>query len=79
MVATLPVDQHRIARAADEMIRDYGSEAWPAAKQRAQDLRREGFESVAGAWDRIAEAIEDRHAQSEAYQRASRINLIKFK
>ena len=79
MVATLPIDEQSIARAADEMIRDYGSEAWPAAKQRAQDLRQEGFESVAGAWDRIADAIEHRHGQSEGYQLARKTNLIEFR
>jgi 8-oxo-dGTP diphosphatase len=70
MDATLHIDYQSIARAADTMIRDYGSGAWPAAKQRAQDLRREGFESVAGAWDRIAEAIEEKHGMQSRIERA---------
>jgi hypothetical protein len=65
MVAALPIDHQSIVRAAEEMISDYGSEAWATSKQRAQDLRREGFESVAVAWDRISEAIEEKHGQFE--------------
>jgi hypothetical protein len=78
MVATLPIDHQSIVRAADEMIKDYGSEAWATATERAQDLRREGFDSVAVAWDRISEAIEERHGRPEADQVAG-TNLIEFK
>ena len=73
MVATLPIDEQSIARAADEMIKDYGSEAWAAANQHARDLRREGFESVAIAWDRISDAIEEKHSRHEIKSPADRM------
>ena len=60
MVTTLPIDHQSIVRAAEEMISDYGQEAWTKATQRAQDLRLEGFESVANTWDLICNAIEDK-------------------
>ena len=42
------------------MINDYGSEALATATRRAQELRSEGFESIANTWDLICEAIKDR-------------------
>lgn len=79
MVATLPIDHQGIVRAAEEMISDYGDEALARAKKRAQELRSEGFESVAGAWDLICEVIRD-HLDSgekpEAYKNALRRNVF---
>jgi len=59
LVATLPIDHRGIVRAAEEMINDYGAEALTNARKRAQELRSEGFESVAGTWDLICEVIRD--------------------
>ena len=66
MVTTLPIDHLGIARAAEEMIKDHGSEAFAKASKRAQELRVEGFESVANTWDLICEAIEDRQRSKAA-------------
>jgi hypothetical protein len=41
------------------MIAEYGPEALAEAKERAQDLRSEGFESVAKTWDLICAVIQD--------------------
>ncbi len=59
MVATLPIDHQGIVRAAEKMISDYGSQALATARKRAQELRSEGFESVANTWDLICEVIKD--------------------
>jgi len=60
MVTTLPIDDQGIVRAAEETIDDYGSHALSKATKRAQELRSEGFESVANTWDLICEVIKDR-------------------
>ena len=55
------------------MIAEYGPEALAEAKERAQDLRSEGFESVAKTWDLICAVIQDvddsKHSP-EAYKKA---------
>ena len=60
MVPAFPIAQQSIVRAAEEMISDYGQEALDKATQRAQDLRSEGFESLANTWDLICNTIEDK-------------------
>ncbi len=60
MVTTLPIDRKGIVRAADEMINVYGSQALAKAMERAQEVRAEGFESIANTWYLICQAIEDR-------------------
>jgi len=41
------------------MIAEYGPEALAEAKERAQDLRSVGFESVAKTWDLICAVLQD--------------------
>jgi hypothetical protein len=60
------------------MIEDYGSEAWATARKRAQTLRREHFESIAVARDRVSDAIVEKHGAADAARVASRTNLIQF-
>ena len=59
MVTTLPIGREGIVRAAEVMIDDYGAQALAKAMERAQELRSEGFESIANTWDLICQAIED--------------------
>lgn len=76
MVMTLPIDHQSILRAAEEMINDYGSQALAKATQRSEELRLEGFESVANTWDLIAKAIREKQEKPEAYQVALQSNVI---
>ena len=79
MVTTLPIDHQGIVRAAEEMIGDYGSQALAKAKNRAQELRSEGFDSVANTWDLICEVIKDQQDsddKSEAYKTALKMNVF---
>jgi hypothetical protein len=75
MVASLPIDHQSIIRAAEEMISDYGCQALDEATQRAQNLRSEGFESVAHTWDLICNAIKDKQEKPKAYQNALKSNV----
>ena len=79
MVATLPIDHQGIVRAAEEMISDYGSQALAKARKRAQELRSEGFDSVANTWDLICEVIrnqQDSDNKPEAYKSALERNVF---
>ena len=79
MVATLPIDHQGIVRAAEEMISDYGSQALANATKLAQELRSEGFESVANTWDLICEVIKNQQGsddKSEAYKGALERNVF---
>jgi hypothetical protein len=79
LVATLPIDNQGIVRAAEEMISDYDLEALPKARKRAQELRSEGFESVANTWELICEVIKDQqdsNNKSEAYKSALKRNVF---
>ena len=79
MVATLPIDNQGIVRAAEEMINDYGLEALAKARKRSQALRSEGFESVANTWDLICEVIKDQQDSNdkpEAYKSALKRNVF---
>lgn len=61
------------------MIGDYGHEALAKARKRAQELRSEGFESVASTWDLICEVIRDQQDSDdkpEAYKIALRGNVF---
>ena len=59
MDRTLPLTRSDIERAARLMIDDYGSDALAKAMDRAYELRREGYESVANMWYLICAAIDD--------------------
>ncbi len=79
MVTTLPIDHQGIVRAAEEMISDYGSQALAKARKRAQELRSEGFDSVANTWDLICEVIKDQldsDDKPEAYVTALKMNVF---
>ena len=79
MVASLPIDHQGIVRAAEEMISDYGHQALARAEKRAQELRSEGFESVASTWDLICEVIRDQQDSDdkpEAYKSALKHNIF---
>lgn len=61
------------------MISDYGPEALTKARKRAQELRTEGFDSVANTWDLICEVIRDQQdseSKPEAYKSALRSNVF---
>ncbi len=79
MVAALPIDHQGIVRTAEEMINDYGSQALAKATKRAQELRSEGFESLANIWDLICEVIKDQpdsDDKPEAYKSALERNVF---
>ena len=59
MVTPLPLDDSAIARAAEEMIAEYGSEALTKADERVNTYKSEGFDSIAGTWELIREVIKD--------------------
>ncbi len=59
LVSALPLDESQIARAAEEMIAEYGNGALTKADERVKELQSEGFDSVAQTWEMIREAIKD--------------------
>ena len=59
MVLALPLDESQIARAAEEMIAEYGDEALSNADDRINALKSEGFDSVAKTWELIREVVKD--------------------
>ncbi len=59
MVSALPLDESQIARAAEDMIGEYGDEALTKADERVKKLKSEGFDSIAKTWELIREVIKD--------------------
>ncbi len=59
MVSALPLDESQIARAAEDMIAQYGDEALAKADDRVEKLKSQGFDSVAKTWELIREVIKD--------------------
>ncbi len=59
MVSALPLDESQIARAAEEMIAEYGDEALTKADDRVKNLKSQGFDSVSKTWELIREVIKD--------------------
>jgi hypothetical protein len=59
LVLALPLDETQIARAAEEMIAEYGDEALSNADDRINALKSEGFDSVAKTWELIREVVKD--------------------
>ena len=59
LVSALPLDESQIARAAEEMIAEYGNRALTKADERVKKLQSEGFDSVAKTWELIRDAIKD--------------------
>ena len=60
MTSTWPLDEFRIAHAAEDMIREHGDEALTDADDRIKKLNSDGFESVANTWELIREVIKDK-------------------
>ncbi len=63
---SLTMRNDQFIRAAEELITDFGDEALDTAKRRAENLRREGFDSFADTWVGICEAI--KHIQASPRQ-----------
>ncbi len=59
LVSALPLDESQIARAAENMIGEYGDEALTKADDRVKKLKAEGFDSFAKTWGLIREVIKD--------------------
>jgi len=59
MNVSLPLDETQISHAAENMIRQHGSEALTKADDRVKNLKSQGFDSVAKTWELIREAIKD--------------------
>ncbi len=59
MVSALPLDESQIARAADDLIAEYGNEALARADDQVKKLKSQGFDSVAKTWELIREVIKD--------------------
>jgi len=59
LVSALPLDESQIARAAEDMIGQYGDEALTKADDRVRNLKSQGFDSVAKTWELIREVIKD--------------------
>jgi len=59
LVSALPLDESQIARAAEDMIGEYGDEALTKADDRVKNLKSQGFDSVAKTWELIREVIKD--------------------
>ncbi len=59
MVSALPLDESQIARAADDLIAEYGNEALAKADDQVKKLKSQGFDSVAKTWELIREVIKD--------------------
>jgi len=61
MESDLPLlDQDRIARAAEGMIANYGTDALAEAVRRAQSMRFSGCDATAAAWESICTLIKVR-------------------
>ncbi len=60
MTSTWPLDEFRIADAAEDMIREHGDEALTNADDQIMKLNSDGFESVANTWELIREVIKDK-------------------
>ncbi len=59
LVSVLPLDESQIARAAEDMIWEYGDEALTKTDDRVKELKFQGFDSLAKTWELIREAIKD--------------------
>ena len=59
MVYISPLDESDIARAAEELIVEYGDEALGRADKRIDALKSEGFDSFVRTWELIREVIVD--------------------
>ena len=81
MVSAWPLDESQIARAAEDMIGDYGDEALAKADDRVKELKSEGLDSFAKTWELIREVIKDQPQsddQMRGYEDAPKIFKLSF-
>ncbi len=78
MVSALPLDESQIARAAEDMIGEYGDEALTKADDRVKNLKSEGFDSIAKTWELIREVIKDVQKSDEDFREYPPINSHPF-
>lgn len=74
MVSALPLDESQIARAAEDMIGEYGDEALTKADDRVKNLKSQGFDSVAKTWELIREVIKEVQKSDDKIRRYPPIN-----
>ncbi len=73
MVSALPLDDSQIARAAEDLMAEYGDEALAKAESQVKILKSQGFDSIAKTWELIREVIKDlpqSDHQSSGYENA---------
>lgn len=73
MVSALPLDDSQIARAAEDLMAEYGDEALAKAETQVKILKSQGFDSIAKTWELIREVIKDlpqSSDQSSGYENA---------
>jgi hypothetical protein len=63
LVSALPLDESQIARAAEEMIAEYGDEALTKADGQVKKFKSQGFDSVA----------KTRETHSRSHQRGAKV------
>jgi hypothetical protein len=68
LVSVLSLDESQIARAAEDMIGEYGDGAVTKVDAWVKALKSEGFFSVAKTWELVREVIKDLQ-QSDARMR----------
>ena len=59
MVFASPLDEIRIAHAAEDMLREHGDEALTKADDYIKKLKSEDFDSFVKTWELIREVIKD--------------------
>ena len=59
LASALSLDEIQIARAAEDMIWEYGDEALTKADDRVKKLKLQGVDSIAKTWELIREVIKD--------------------
>ena len=59
MVSAWPLDESQIARAAEDMVGEYGDEALTKADDRVKKLKSEGLDAFAKTWELVREVIKD--------------------
>jgi len=74
LVSALPLDESQIARAAEEMIAEYGDEALTKADDWVKSLKSQGFDSVTRTWKLVREVIKDMQESDDKIRRYPPIN-----
>ncbi len=71
---SLPLDETQISHAAENMIRQHGSEALTKADDRAKNSKAEGSDWYAKTWDLIREVIKDEQDSDDKIRACPPIN-----